>query len=167
MLFIEGLASGIILFPYSLILYQLILVGLLPFILITFIPRVKNILLKKKSIRYWLLCGLLCYAMLTLVMYIMLYLSIKESDVVFVLLGVIFFNIYSTIYLLLFKFLSNNKQNIFLSKKEKYYIFGLNLLFSLLFYVICSTTLEYNLVAKVIRLFNGMQQWMELDSLMI
>ena len=158
MLFIEGLASGIILFPYSLILYQLILVGLLPFILITFIPRVKNILLKKKSIRYWLLCGLLCYAMLTLVMYIMLYLSIKESDVVFVLFGVIFFNIYSTIYLLLFKFLSNNKQNIFLSKKEKYYIFGLNLLFSLLFYVICSTTWEYNLIAKVIRLFNGMQQ---------
>ena len=156
MLFIEGLASGIILFPYSLILYQLVVVGLLPFILISFVPKTKNIFLKKKSIRYWLLCGSLSYTMLTLVAYIMLYLPIRDSVVFFMLSGVVFFNMYSSVYLLLLKFLSNNKQNIFLSKKEKYYMFGLNLLFSLLFYAICRVTLEYNLFSEVARFFTKM-----------
>lgn len=156
MLFIGGLASGIILFPWSLIVFPLVVVGLLPFILISLIPKIKNIFLKEKSIRYWLLSGLLCYTMLTLVAYILLCLSIREYVVFFMLSGVVFFNMYSTIYLLLFKFLSNNKQNIFLSKKEKYYMFGLNLLFSLLFYVICRVTFEYNLFSEVARFFKEM-----------
>lgn len=153
MLFIEGLASGIILFPYSLILYQLVVVGLLPFILISFVPKIKNIFLKKKSIRYWLLCGLLSYTMLTLIAYIMLYLSIQESDLFFMLLGAVFFNMYSSVYLLLLKFLSNKKQNAFLNKKEKYYMFGLNLIFSLIFYAICRATFEYNLFSEAARFF--------------
>lgn len=156
MLFIEGLASGIMLFPYSLILYQLVVVGLLPFILISFVPKIRNIFLKKKSIRYWLLCGLLCYIVLTLIAYIMLYLSIREYIVFFMLSGVVFFNMYSSVYLLLLKFLSNNKQNIFLSKKEKYYMFGLNLIFSLLFYAICRAILEYNLFSEAARFFKEM-----------
>lgn len=156
MLFIEGLASGIMLFPYSLILYQLVVVGLLPFILISFVPKIRNIFLKKKSIRYWLLCGLLCYIVLTLIAYIMLYLSIREYVIFFMLSGVVFFNMYSSVYLLLLKFLSNNKQNIFLSKKEKYYMFGLNLIFSLLFYAICRVILEYNLFSEVARFFKEM-----------
>ncbi|HEB7544045.1 TPA: hypothetical protein RZH69_001557 [Campylobacter coli] len=159
MLFIEGLVGAIILFPHSLVLYQLVLAGLLPFILITLIPQIKNILLKKKSIRYWLLCGLLGYTMLTLIAYIMLYLPIKEiaeHDVGFMLLGMVIFNIYSSIYLLLFKFLSNNKQNIFPSKKEKYCLFGLNLLFSLLFYAIWLAAFKYDLADKVVKFFNGM-----------
>lgn len=154
MLFVEGLASGIILFPYSLVLYQLVLVGLLPFILISLIPKIKNIFLKKKSIRYWLLSGLLCYTVFALVAHIMLYFPIiRESDVGLMLSGVVFFNMYSSIYLLLFKFLSNNKQNTFLRKKEKYCMLGWNLVFSLLFYTICRVTLEYNLFSEAARLF--------------
>ncbi len=156
MLFIEGLASGIILFPYSLILYQLVVVGLLPFILISLIPKIKNIFLRKKSVRYWLLSGLLCYIVLALIAYIMLYLSIRESTMFFMLSGVVFFNMYSSVYLLLLKFLSSNKQNIFLSRKEKYCMFGLNLVFSLLFYVICRATLEYNLFGEIARFFKEM-----------
>ena len=156
MLFIEGLASGIILFPYSLILYQLVIVGLLPFILISFVPKIKSMFLKKKSIRYWLLSGLLCYIVLTLIAYIMLYLSIRESTVGFMLSGVVFFNMYSSAYLLLLKFFSNSKQSTFLSKKEKYYMFGVNLLFSLLFYAICRVILEYNLFSEVARFFKEM-----------
>lgn len=135
MLFIEGLASGIMLFPYSLILYQLVVVGLLPFILISFVPKIRNIFLKKKSIRYWLLCGLLSYTMLTLIAYIMLYLSIREYIVFFMLSGVVFFNMYSSVYLLLLKFLSNKKQNAFLNKKEKYYVWLESYLF---FIVLCN-----------------------------
>lgn len=154
MLFVEGLASGIIFFPYSLILYQLVLLGLLPFILISFIPKIKNIFLKKNGIRYWLLSGLLCYTISTLAAYILLYLPIiRESDVGLMLVGIVFFNMYSAIYLLLFKFFLNNKQNTFLSKKDKYCMLGLNLVFSLLFYAICRVIVEYNLFREVARLF--------------
>ncbi|BAM32679.1 MULTISPECIES: hypothetical protein [Helicobacter] len=156
MLFIEGLASGIILFPYSLILYQLVVVGLLPFILISFVPKIRNMFLKKKSIRYWLLSGLLCYIVLTLIAYIMLYLSIREYVVFFMLSGVVFFTMYSSVYLLLLKFLSNKKQNDFLNKTEKYCILGLNFIFSLLFYAICRVILEYNLFSEVAKFFKEM-----------
>ncbi len=77
------------------------------------------------------------------------------DSVSIVFLGAMIFNIYSTIYLLLFKFLSNNNQNIFPSKKEKYCLFGLNLLFSLLFYAIWFAAFEYDLADKVVKFFNG------------
>lgn len=59
-----------------------------------------------------------------------------------VLLGAVIFNIYSTIYLVLFKFFSNNKQNAFLGKKEKYFLLGLNFLFAILFPTIVLIFLE-------------------------
>ncbi len=145
----------LIAFLYSLAMLWLVIPAILPFILTTFIPKINKILLKNRSIVYWIIGSFISYIIFIMTHIISFFFKFNMDSVSIVFLGAMIFNIYSTIYLLLFKFLSNNKQNIFPSKKEKYCLFGLNLLFSLLFYAIWFAAFEYDLADKVVKFFNG------------
>ena len=142
-LFIIPTRAILIAFLYSLAMLWLVIPAMLPFILITFIPKINKILLKTKSIIYWIIGCFIFYIIFIMAHIILFFFEFNVDSISIAFLGVAIFSIYSTIYLLLFKFLSNNKQNAFLSKKEKYCIFKLNFLMSLLFYAICSAILEY------------------------
>lgn len=151
------LSKGILTaFLYSLIMFWLVIPAILPFIFITFIPKINRILLKNRSVLYWIIGALISYIFYIMIHLMAFFFKIDIDFASLVLLGAVIFNMYSTIYLLLLKFLSNKKQNAFLNKTEKYCILGLNLIFSLLFYAICRVILEYNLFSEVARFFKEM-----------
>lgn len=151
------LSKGILTaFLYSLIMFWLVIPAILPFIFITFIPKINRILLKNRSVLYWIIGALISYIFYIMIHLMAFFFKIDIDFASLVLLGAVIFNMYSTIYLLLLKFLSNKKQNDFLNKTEKYCILGLNLIFSLLFYAICRVILEYNLFSEVARFFKEM-----------
>lgn len=64
------LSKGILTaFLYSLIMFWLVIPAILPFIFITFIPKINRILLKNRSVLYWIIGALISY-----IFYIMIHL---------------------------------------------------------------------------------------------
>ena len=137
------LSKGILTaFLYSVAMFWLVIPAMLPFIFTTFIPKIHRMLLKNGSIVYWIIGGFISYIIYIVVHFVAFFFKIDIDSMYLVLLGAVIFNSYSTIYLVLFKFFSNNKQNAFLGKKEKYFLLGLNFLFALLFPTIVLIFLE-------------------------
>lgn len=110
-LFVTPLFSIWLAFLYSFAMYWLVIPAILPFILTTFIPKVKNILLKDKSIIYWIVGSILSYIVFVSISYIIsLFIDFYriESTIMLGLIGILIFDIYTAIYLLFFKFYLNN-----------------------------------------------------------
>lgn len=145
----------LIAFLYSFAMYWLVIPAILPFILMTFIPKIKNILLKDKSIIYWIVGGFISHIVFIVVHIVLFFFKFDIDFTYLVLLGAVIFNIYSTIYLLLFKFLSNNVQKRVLNKKDKYFLLGLNAIYSLLFPTLVFIIVEYDMVRTIVRFFDG------------
>lgn len=142
----------LIAFLYSFTMYWLVIPAILPFILTTFIPKIKNILLKDKSIIYWILSSFISYIVFASIFYIIsFFIGFYKIEIIvaFELIGALIFDIYATIYLLFFKFFSNNAQKRLLSKKDKYFLLGLNAIYSLLFSTLVFIILKYNIENKV------------------
>ncbi|TKX33592.1 hypothetical protein [Campylobacter taeniopygiae] len=118
---------------------QEILKGLAPFIIALFFPKIRQILSKEKSIIYWFFYGIICCVSTGIIFSIAIsYDNIHlKAELDFIFFATLIFNICSLIYLLIFKIFILKKHKIPLVKKEKYYLLGLNLLFFLLFYIIC------------------------------
>lgn len=119
-------------FLYSLTMFWLVILAMLPFIFTTFIPKIKRALLKNRSTMYWIIYGFISCIIYFAASLMAFLFKLDIYFIYLVLLWAVIFNIYSTLYLLLFKLFSHSKQNTFLNKKEKYYLLGLNALFALL-----------------------------------
>lgn len=156
-LFVTPLFSIWLAFLYSFAMYWLVIPAILPFILTTFIPKVKNILLKDKSIIYWIFGSILSYIVFVSISYIIsLFIDFYriESTIMLGLIGILIFDIYTAIYLLFFKFYLNNVQKRLLSKKDKYFLLGLNAIYSLLFSTLAFIIVEYDMARKIVRFFD-------------
>lgn len=126
-------------------LYYLIIPALLPFVALSFVPALKRLLFKKQSAIYWLLGGILFYALLGALNFVLVQgvqrhlvvesitqrFDIRDYIVImqFISLGL---TIYFWLYLCVFKFLNDDDKvnQSTLTRKEKILLLCLNALFS-------------------------------------
>ena len=126
-------------------LYYLIIPALLPFVALSFVPALKRLLFKKQSAIYWLLGGVLSYALLGALNFVLVqgvqgHLVVENitrrfgisDNIVIMQLYALALTLYFWLYLCVFKFLNDDDKvnQSALTRKEKILLLCLNALFS-------------------------------------